>query len=100
MTMEKPNILKKKTHVITTQTSIEEETRDIKKNDELLDEHIVSREGDVYTCLHCVNNNEIVTAEAKAIISHMREVKIPTSLYSCMLHSFVMFLVKLTNISK
>lgn len=72
--MEKPNILKKKTHVITTQTSIEEETRDVKKNEELLDERIVSRDGEVYTCLHCMTNNEIVAGEAKAIISHMREV--------------------------
>lgn len=74
MTIEKPNILKKKSHVITTQTSIEEETHDVKKTEELLDEHIVSKEGDVYTCLHCINNNEIVAGEAKAIISHMREV--------------------------
>lgn len=72
--IEKPNILKKKTHVITTQTSIEEESPEIKKTQELLDERIVSREGDVYTCLICINNNEIVAGEAKAIISHMKEV--------------------------
>lgn len=71
----KPNILKKKTHVITTQTSIEE-IPEIKKSEELLDERIVSREGDIYTCLLCISNNEISAGEAKAIILHMRQVSI------------------------
>lgn len=74
--MEKPNILKKKTHVITTQTSIEEESPEIKKTEEYFNEHIVSRDGDVYTCLICINENEIVAGEAKAIIMHMREVRV------------------------
>lgn len=74
--IEKPNILKKKTHVITTQTSIEEESPEIKKTEDLLDERIVSREGDIYTCLICINSNEILAGEAKAVISHMKEVLI------------------------
>lgn len=73
--IEKPNILKKKMHVITTQTSIEEGIPDVKKNEELLDERIVTREGEIYTCLLCINNNEIIAGEAKAIIFHMKEVR-------------------------
>lgn len=72
--MEKPNILKKKTHVITTQSSIEEEMSDVKKTEELFDERIISREGDIYTCLVCISHNQIINGEAKDIIFHMRQV--------------------------
>ncbi|KAJ8925134.1 hypothetical protein NQ315_001316 [Exocentrus adspersus] len=68
--MEKPNILKKKTAMNAVNDAVEKQ--EDKKTEELLEVPIVSREGNIYTCLMC-EGDETVAGEAKAIAVHMKQ---------------------------
>lgn len=67
--MEKPNILKKKT--IMTANNIIQKQED-KKSEEFFAMPIVSRDGNIYTCLLC-QGDETVAGEVKPITIHMKQ---------------------------
>ncbi|KAJ8950142.1 hypothetical protein NQ314_007995 [Rhamnusium bicolor] len=67
--MEKPNILKKKKTVGTNNIIQQQEDKSVEEYFAL---PIVSREGNLYTCLLC-QGDETVAGEAKAITIHMKQ---------------------------
>lgn len=69
--LEKPNILKKRVTSTIMEPVLQEGSQ--LKNGDFFNVRLVSRKGNVYTCLMCTGH-ETVEGEAKAIIVHMRQV--------------------------